>query len=130
VYRQEFPFTTSRHQYYYQLAVCLGVAFVLLVTRRFDEVMAGFKPMKPLLWLGSISYSLYLMHLPFLGSQWPIDRFLRDNLGLMAADILMLGLMLAEVVLFYWLFEQPTLRRLREVRPSVQSEVVELPESG
>jgi exopolysaccharide production protein ExoZ len=43
-------------------AVCLGFSLSLIVLRRFDERIVSLRSVKPLLWIGAFSYSLYLTH--------------------------------------------------------------------
>jgi peptidoglycan/LPS O-acetylase OafA/YrhL len=46
--------------------VCLGFGMLLILLRRFDEKIVSLRVVKPLLWIGSFSYSLYLTHTAIL----------------------------------------------------------------
>jgi peptidoglycan/LPS O-acetylase OafA/YrhL len=85
------------------LPTCLGVALLIHTGRQGDTVSAKVLSATPLVWIGLLSYSIYLIH-------WPLIVFtryqlLRDPNGLEIGELLVATLVLAWIS---WRFiEQP-----------------------
>jgi peptidoglycan/LPS O-acetylase OafA/YrhL len=89
------------------------LAFFATVTAVRDVTIARILGCKPLVWIGSFSYSLYLVHLPFVQLAAHISRrYARSG-----SELLVMYAVVAPVViilgayLFFLLFERPFLRR-------------------
>lgn len=83
-------------------------AVLIIVAYQFDATLAAMKLLAPVRWLGLVSYSLYLVHLPILifhdavFVRFHIDHeYLKYFSGLVAV--------LVGTVAFFWLFERPFL---------------------
>ena len=90
------------------IACILAVVFILFVE----------KPVRPLLFLGAISYSLYLIHLPF-GADAFIN-FLQNYITGVNGRILLIFIALPVTIFGAWLFykfiEQPSIRLSKKIR--------------
>ncbi len=73
----------------------------------------------PLAWLGTISYSLYLVHVPIGGRVVNIGkRFVHDDLGYLAVAFIALLCSLVAAYVFYRLVEVPAMRLAQKLLPS------------
>jgi len=94
------------------LAPCLGAALVIHSGRGGQTAIARLLSLPPLVFVGLISYSLYLWH-------WPIMVFQRTDSLLLVTDSKMLerGLIfvasLVAATLSWWLVERPTRNRTK-----------------
>lgn len=92
------------------LAPCLGAALVIHSGRREKTLVSWALSLPPLVFVGLISYSLYLWH-------WPIMVFQRTDALLLATDSKMVeraAVLVASFVaatLSWWLVERPTRNR-------------------
>ena len=85
------------------LTPCLGAAMLLVAGREHAPVASRLLSLRPLTWIGLISYSLYLWHWPvFVFSHyWAVARLTPlTQLG-------MLGLVLVLATASYWFVERP-----------------------
>nr|WP_075223218.1 acyltransferase [Acuticoccus yangtzensis] len=73
---------------------------------------------RPLLWLGAMSYSLYLVHVPIGGRVVNLGRrFVPDTAaGELALSLTALAVSLAAATLFYHVVEKPAIRASHRVR--------------
>ncbi|WP_187471153.1 acyltransferase family protein [Luteimonas viscosa] len=85
---------------------CIGAALVILAGAH-SRVLKWLLASRPMVWIGLISYSLYLWH-------WPILAFIRYFYGMVSATHAAIAVlaMLALAVLSYRFVERPT-RRVR-----------------
>jgi peptidoglycan/LPS O-acetylase OafA/YrhL len=96
-------------------------AVIIVLCHRLDALLDGLRVLAPLRWLGFVSYSLYLIHLPAFAINDSIFRlganheYVKYFSGLLTASI-MTGV-------FFWLFERPFLspRQKRELNAPVGS---------
>jgi len=92
------------------LLPCLGAAMVIHSGAQGDTVVARFLSLPPLVFIGAISYSLYLWH-------WPLIAFQKADALLIATDsklvergsVLVVSFVAA--ALSWWLVERPTRNR-------------------
>jgi peptidoglycan/LPS O-acetylase OafA/YrhL len=92
------------------LAPCLGTAAVLWAGQGGDSLVRRVMSFKPLVWVGLISYSLYLWH-------WPVIVF--QNAGLLLGDdispklekLILVAVSLALAWASWWLVERPFRKR-------------------
>jgi peptidoglycan/LPS O-acetylase OafA/YrhL len=71
------------------------------------------------LWLGAISYSLYLVHVPIGGRVVNIGkRFVHDDLGYLGVALIALLCSLVAAFVFSRLVEVPAMRLARKLLPS------------
>jgi peptidoglycan/LPS O-acetylase OafA/YrhL len=117
---------------YYWLDLAVAPAMTLFLLAIVSGRPAGLIRLldsRPLKWLGSISYSLYLVHLPIVvvvTLKLAIPRLGRDTISFAATTLIAGGLALALAWLFARLFEAPFQQRrpasdLHGRRPSLQS---------
>lgn len=91
----------QREDLAFQLRFSCGVAWGLLLFRPFDQKLAGAFVLRWLGWIGTFSYSLYLVHAPIVGKfgnlmgRWP---------PLAHQPLLLLGLGCALTLPFAWWF--------------------------
>jgi exopolysaccharide production protein ExoZ len=102
-----------------QLATALAGVFAttLVLAARWDDALANARALRPLAWVGAMSYSLYLIHLPLvgpvrnlLGRVWPHTPVSLIALALIAAAVGLAGAMV-----FHRLVEAPLERRRRAI---------------
>ena len=94
--------------------VALGTFCLLVASSRGEpSLVARVFAVRPLVWIGAFSYSLYLIHAPLLQLFW---QYLMRPLGLLAQPGAFAFLLLAGCPLivfaawgFFWLFERPFL---------------------
>jgi peptidoglycan/LPS O-acetylase OafA/YrhL len=91
--------------------ISTATAFGLMVARETGHIR--YSP-KPLLFLGAVSYSLYLTHNPVAGASF----FLASRFGLsqLSGLIIALTACLAVSSAFWWLIERPTMSLARKIR--------------
>lgn len=76
----------------------------------------------PLAWLGSISYSLYLLHVPIGGRIVNIGkRFAHDDLGYLGVALIAMLCSFLAAYVCYWLVEVPAMRLAQKLLPSQSS---------
>ncbi len=90
---------------------CAAVAIVIVSFSRGSSLTARVFSIAPLVWLGRISYSLYLYHLPILIALGALSR------GSTSRKILAIELSVLAAALSYRFIEQPVLRRAGRPRP-------------
>lgn len=93
------------------LLPCLGAA--LLIAYGQTAATARLLGLAPVLWIGRVSYSLYLWH-------WPIIFFYRSTHGVALTprdSALLVAMSLAAAFASYFLVERPFLRGLRHAAP-------------
>ncbi len=93
------------------LLPCLGAA--LLIAYGKNAVSSHVLSFEPFLWVGRISYPLYLWH-------WPIIAFYRISYGIVLSPIetcLLVALSIAAAAASNSFLERPVLRRFRAVSP-------------
>jgi hypothetical protein len=93
------------------LLPCLGAA--LLIAYGETAVTAGMLGLPPVLWIGRISYSLYLWH-------WPVIFFYRSIYGMTLTpgdSAIVVAISLVAAFASYFLIERPFLRHLRHAPP-------------
>ncbi|BBP99073.1 hypothetical protein BSFA1_42020 [Burkholderia sp. SFA1] len=76
-----------------------------------DSWMAGVLESRPLVWLGQVSYSVYLLHIPILGALYDVGLTRIDNLYL-RFSVFATAVFLLSWACFRW-FEHPIYQRLR-----------------
>lgn len=89
------------------IACIIAVAFILFVD----------KPVKPLLFLGTISYSLYLLHLP-VGADGFINflqNYISDETGRTLLIFVAFPVTIVAAWLFYKFIEQPSIRISKKI---------------
>jgi peptidoglycan/LPS O-acetylase OafA/YrhL len=98
-----------------------AAAFLALCLRRAPALRLPLKLLeaKPLLWLGTFSYSIYLIHMPLLGKIYPITKSLHLSpvLEMMFYLTVVLAIVLATSFVFHLAFERPFLRRREKMSP-------------
>jgi peptidoglycan/LPS O-acetylase OafA/YrhL len=92
-----------------QTPICaiISIGFILLVK----------KPIKPLIFLGTISYSLYLIHTPF-GTDGIINflqNYIDTEIGKMVLLLLCLPITLFAAWVFYRIIEKPSMKLSKTV---------------
>ncbi len=111
--------TWSEGSLNYQRSVAASL-FALLVLLAFplNKWMTGAKIFYPLRFLGTISYSLYLVHLAaFSINDTLFAGILR--VGSLSAYFTGVLMALALATIFYWLFERPFISPRRRARPAI-----------
>ena len=124
------------HYYWVDLAVAPAMTMLLLaIVSGRPAALIRLLDSGPLKWLGSLSYSLYLVHLPIvvvITLKVVIPRFGRDTASFTITTLLAGGLSLALAWLVARLFEAPFQRHrswaeLRNARRGADDPLVELP---
>lgn len=118
--RGEFRFVQTRVQFFGQLTVCSLFALALISLRSVDSQVSASRPGRILGFVGSFSYSLYLVHRPLLEVLDPWSRFVAERTGVAVADALVLGTVIAGAYLFHRVFERPFLNAPLEAKPVLQ----------
>lgn len=98
---------------YWAIIPCVGAVLVLLAGEGNGTLVSRALAMPPLVWIGLISYSLYLWH-------WPVIVLARFGLLLpltMSNRALIVAVTFALAVASWWLIERP-FRRLPKVIPN------------
>lgn len=98
--------------------VFVGAALLVFVAA-FSPWAVGFLESRPIQWLGRISFSLYLVHVPII----LFSSFAVGGNGWAAVVLLGLPLTLAIAQLFYWLIEGPAHRFSRMAGEMVAGEL-------
>ena len=93
--------------------ISVGTAAALLIASKTGYIRHGLG-WRPLLFLGTISYSLYLTHNPITGASF----FLLERLGLpdWAALVATIAACIAGAAVFWYLVERPTMSLARHVK--------------
>ena len=97
------------------LSVCIAFSWLLLLARRYDDVIAASAPCRALAIAGQFSYSLYLVHQEMLYAIAPLEAALRLRAPLV--DALVLAAVIGIAWIFHRMFERPFLNA--ETRPSL-----------
>ena len=120
-HRGHLRFNANLRQFWGQLALCMWFATLLIVTRRFDKVFSTSRVTRALMWLGAMSYSLYLVHYPLLKllarERVQLSRTHSPVLVETGATVIVLVV----AYLFYRAFERPFLNTgtSRAAKPAV-----------
>ncbi len=109
--RGELHFAHERFQYFGQLAVCLAFALALVALRPLDARVARSLVARPVMALGWVSYSLYLVHYPVI-DYTEADRLAIANPALRA--VLGGALLLGFTIAYYFVLERPFLSKSRK----------------
>jgi peptidoglycan/LPS O-acetylase OafA/YrhL len=115
----ELAFDSNLQQYYGQLAVCMAFAALLLVMRRWDHVITSNLVGKLLCRFGAISYSLYLVHYPFIKLTWHIHERIEGAINERSADLIIILAIVGVSYLFYLAFEKPFVNRNRREQAAI-----------
>ncbi|MCA3693466.1 acyltransferase [Aquidulcibacter sp.] len=100
-----------------QAAVGFVTAVFILYHGRLSQYLRIFAA--PLAWLGAISYSLYLVHVPIGGRVVNIGkRFVHDDVGYMCVALVALVFSLVAAYVFYRLIEVPSMQLAQKLLPS------------
>ena len=91
---------------YAALLPCVGTAFLILAGGSGRSTVTSFLSARPLVFIGKISYSLYLWHLPLIVMQ-RIDRFVNTGVSKTLDGALVVLLAFVIAVLSWVLIEQP-----------------------
>jgi peptidoglycan/LPS O-acetylase OafA/YrhL len=94
--------------------IIAGMVLIMLACVCVPDLGRAFS-IKPLAWLGRISYSLYLVHLPVLGAVFHLF-YGKANNYLLALAVLVISLLMAETV--YRLAEAPSIQLGRRLTAS------------
>lgn len=86
---------------------CLGAALVLQSGRDHETLVARILSFRPLVFIGIISYSLYLWHWPMIAFQ-KADRLLIASDSKAVERSVVLAVSLVAATLSWWLVERPT----------------------
>jgi len=108
--RQEFRFAVEKYQYFGQLTITTAFALLLVALRPLDARASSSRLLRPVFALGWVSYSLYLVHLPFIAAT-ERDRFRIESAAL--REVVIMGGLALVTVLFYYALERPLLNRKR-----------------
>ena len=106
-YRQVGPVDIGHHSSRVRSLVCLGFALCLIPLRWVDEKIATNRLLKPLMWVGVFSYSLYLTHpiiLPYIDITCRRIGLNGDRYWI--AFWLQVAAAITFARLFYWLVER------------------------
>jgi peptidoglycan/LPS O-acetylase OafA/YrhL len=115
----ELAFDSNLRQYYGQLAVCMAFAALLIVTRRWDGVITSNPVGKLLCRFGAFSYSLYLVHYPFIKVSWHIHEQIERATNERCADLVIIAATVGVSYLFYLAFEKPFVNRNRREQAAI-----------
>jgi len=107
----ELSFDPHAYHSYGQLTFCLAFAGLLVVLRPFDARLAKTLIGRSFGGLGKFSYSLYLIHIPVVGGLGFLEKRIERRVGMIGADIFMVGSVLLSSYVFYRLFERPFLNK-------------------
>lgn len=94
---------------------CLGAALVIYRDERYPSFLARILAMKLPVFIGMISYSLYIWHWPILSFVWYVDGALPTGPG----ALLLVGLMVGVAALSWRFIEQPF--RVSRSKPAASS---------
>ncbi len=108
--RGELRFAVEKYQYFGQLTITTAFALLLVALRPLDARASSSRLLRPVFALGWVSYSLYLVHLPFIAAT-ERDRFRIESAAL--REVVILGGLALVTVLFYFALERPFLNRKR-----------------
>jgi peptidoglycan/LPS O-acetylase OafA/YrhL len=106
----EVNYTTWRFQSWMQGSVCLAFSLVLIFLHGQDAWVRSAVFVRPLLAIGKMSYSLYLIHFQLLLCLGDYVRVLKTRFGLHLGVVFAAALLIPLVAPFYLLLERPFLR--------------------
>jgi len=96
----------------------LTVSFILFMRERH---LPG-RPAKWLVWLGGLSYSLYLLHVPIGGRVVNLGhRFVEEEWQMLLVSLMGLVVSLLAALLFHRWIERPAMRLARQIRPGART---------
>jgi peptidoglycan/LPS O-acetylase OafA/YrhL len=95
---------------YAALLPCAGTAFIILAGGLGKTTVSSVLSCRPLVFVGKISYSLYLWHLPLIVMQ-RVDRFVDTGFSARVDGALVVLLAFAMAILSWMLVEQPFRRK-------------------
>jgi peptidoglycan/LPS O-acetylase OafA/YrhL len=88
----------------FMVEFCLGIASsIIIISARDTKWLAKFLTLEPVHWLGKISYSLYLVHLPII---FFLFRMLLGKMDFYQIALLAIATSLAAAAIFYALVER------------------------
>lgn len=97
-----------------QLATAAGFAALLLLLAPCDRSLAESRLLRPLAWVGTMSYSLYLTHVPIIS---PLRNLVGRGMPSSPVALFLLGLTCAGVAIaFAWQFYRQVERRVEDAR--------------
>jgi peptidoglycan/LPS O-acetylase OafA/YrhL len=94
------------------LAPCVGVALIIAAGETGPSVVGGMLSLRPVVFLGLISYSIYLWHWPLLVFQ-RTDKMLFAQTELTTADKVMFTVLVVAIASASWFFMEQPIRRGR-----------------
>ena len=113
--------------------VILFIPAILLGLTCEISLVAKMLSLRPMIWLGNISYAIYMVHMvswQCLKRILPAEHYLNSTpLVRVGLAILYLAAILASAALLYYLVEQPTRNRLRHLWHRIHSHSAERPNS-
>lgn len=128
VLRHEYWVDRSYFQSCLEAFVCSAFALILVLLWQYDRFLGRSFLLKPLFWLGTISYSLYLTH-PIVMIYGDLIYPLRARVGDNLVQAILVCTSIGVATAFYFVFERPSLRYLaKEKLPSNAAKEVELRE--
>ena len=102
----QYPYVLPIPGHYYEFTMALGMAYVLLLALMKHGWLSRFLHLRPLRFLGRISYSLYLLHLPLLTV---FAIWIHGKLPFGALLLPFFAVLLVLSALFYRLVEAPAM---------------------
>ena len=89
------------------LAPCLGAGLIIAAGETGSSLVGSLLSSQPMVFLGLISYSLYLWHWPLLVFQDLDSAFTQSQLSPAQLKLFLIALSLAAAILCWWLVETP-----------------------
>lgn len=106
----------------YPAVAVTGVLTAVLIMATLASPLPGGLVGRTIGWLGTISYSLYLIHVPIGGRVVNLGgRFIDGELGQLALSLIALSICLVAATVFCWLVEKPAIDAARRVPMRVRA---------